>query len=280
MRSLLTALCATVTLWACASTPPAPSTSATPAPEKKTPAPHESEPAGPCPKGMLLIPGGALWLGSPDGVGAADEHPKQKLEIAELCLDAKEVTVAEYQACQKNKACPPLPRDVRLLSATPESEQSARSAQCAARLSDNADLPATCVSFDLATRYCAWQGNRLPTEAEWEWAATGGDDQLAWAWGSSPPTDEVVCWQGRTPCHVGGKRAGAFELHDLAGNVSEWTSTAYGTYGGSAPDAAKVVVRGGSWESSKEDDLRPKRRGSRAKAYRDVTLGFRCAKSR
>jgi formylglycine-generating enzyme required for sulfatase activity len=228
---------------------------------------------------MVSVPSGSLWLGSPEAEGAADEHPQTKVEIAGFCLDAREVTVADYRACEKNKACAPLPTEVRLLTAIPQSEQAALSAECSARVADNQDLPATCVSWDDAARYCAWKGARLPTEAEWEWAATGGDDQLGWPWGSTPPDDAVVCWQRRSPCHVGGKRAEAFDLHDLAGNVSEWTSSVYGPYGAGA-SGDKMVVRGGNWESTKEDELRPKHRGSRPKPYRDITLGFRCAKSR
>lgn len=241
---------------------------------------EEHEPEGACPKGMLPIPGGTLWLGSPAGQGEPDERPERKVEIAEHCLHQREVSVGEYQACAKNKACEPLPTQVRLLSPLPEAEHQAQSALCGANLADNADLPATCVSFEDATRYCAWKGLRLPTEAEWEWAATGGDDKLAWPWGTALPADENACWNRRAPCRVGSRRAGAFELHDLAGGVSEWTSTAYGPYGGTPPDQNQKVVRGGHWESDKPGALRPEKRTSHAVSYRDVTLGFRCAKSR
>lgn len=261
-------------------------TSAHPSPPAKgTPAPsptrsEEPEPESACPKGMLPVPAGTLWLGSPDGRGEANERPEQKVEVAEHCLHQREVTVAEYQACATNKACPPLPTEVRLLSALPEAEHRAQSALCSANLADNADLPASCVSFEDAARYCAWKGLRLPTEAEWEWAATGGDDKLAWPWGSALPSDDNVCWNRRAPCRVGSRNAGAFDIHDLGGGVSEWTSTPFGPYGAAAPDPTKKVVRGGSWESVSPDALRPERRTAQPVSYRDVTLGFRCAKSR
>lgn len=267
---------------ACAESPaPTPATPArAPSAPSAAPSAPAPEPESACPKGMLLVSGGTLWLGSPAGSGAADERPEQKVAISEYCLDAKEVTVADYRACAANKACEALPNEVRLLSPLPEAEHKAQSASCSANLADNADLPATCVSFEDASRYCAWKGLRLPTEPEWEWAATGGDDKLAWPWGAALPSDENTCWNRRAPCRVGSKKAGAFGVHDLAGGVSEWTSTAYGPYGGSAPDATKKVVRGGNWESNAEQALRPEKRAAHPAGFRDVTLGFRCAKDR
>ena len=258
------------------SPPPAVSTASSPA----SPFEREAEPANACPKAMVSIPSGTLWLGSPAGRGEANERPEAKVDIGEYCLSQREVSVAQYQACASNKACEALATEVRLLSPLPEAEHKAQSAHCSANLTDNADLPASCVSFEDASRYCAWKGLRLPTEAEWEWAATGGDDKLAWPWGNALPSDENTCWNRRSPCRVGSRAAGAFGLHDLAGGVSEWTNSAYGPYGGTANDPKAKVVRGGSWESVKPDALRPEKRASMPAGYRDVTLGFRCAKDR
>jgi formylglycine-generating enzyme required for sulfatase activity len=230
---------------------------------------------------MVRVPKGTLWLGSAPGSGSADQHPETKVELGALCVDAREVTVSEYAACEKNKACPPLPREVRLLSAVAAAEQEALSGMCSARLSDNADLPATCVSQRDAARYCAWKGERLPSESEWEWIATGGEDKLPWPWGTTLPSDANVCWQRqRGPCAVGSKPAGAFEVFDMAGNVAEWTATSYGPYGQPEKQAEKKVVRGGSWESTKEEELSPKRRAWREAEYQDVTIGFRCVLGR
>jgi len=204
-----------------------------------------------------------------------------KVEVGSLCVDAGEVTVEEYRACEKNKACPALPTEVRLLTAVSSGEHKELSALCSARLSDNAELPATCVSHGDAARYCAWKGHRLPTEAEWEWVATGGDDKLPWPWGTSLPSDANVCWQRqRGPCATRAKPAGAFGTFDMSGNVSEWTDTAYAAYGGVTADPQRKVVRGGSWESTKESELEPKHRAWRPADYRDVTIGFRCVLAR
>jgi formylglycine-generating enzyme required for sulfatase activity len=229
---------------------------------------------------MALVPAGTLWLGSPKGRGKPDEHPEHKVALAEHCLDVREVTVAEYRACAENKACDALSQEVRLLSPLPKAEHAAQSALCTANLSTNADLPATCVSFEDASRYCAWKGRRLPAEAEWEWAATGGADQLAWPWGTALPSDANTCMNRRSPCRVASKPAGSFGLHDLVGGVREWTSSAYGQYQAPPPDSNKKVVRGGSWETVDADALRPEARVALEASFRDVTLGFRCAKSR
>jgi sulfatase modifying factor 1 len=230
---------------------------------------------------MRPVAAGTLWLGSADGAGRDDEHPQTKTEIRELCVGATEVTVSELAACTENKACPPLSREVRLLTAVSAGEQEELSRMCSARLPDNGDLPANCVSQKEAARYCAWKGQRLPTEPEWEWIATGGEDQLPWPWGTALPSDSNVCWQRqRGPCTVRSKQAGGFEVFDMAGNVAEWTATSYAPYGKPAAEPDKKVVRGGSWESTKEAELSPKRRAWRESDYRDVTIGFRCVLDR
>jgi formylglycine-generating enzyme required for sulfatase activity len=265
-----------------ASPPPAPHAAlAPPADKPATPSETGDDSDNGCPEHLRAIAGGTLYMGSSEGKGSADEHPQHKVTTSDFCLGESEVTVADYRACEKNKACDVLPDQVRLDTELAEGEQAAASAQCAARLSDNAELPATCVSFAEASRYCAWKGQRLPTEAEWEWAATGGDDKLDWPWGQSMPTAESACWQRQHgPCPVKGTAAGAFDLFGMAGNAAEWTSTPYGPYEKPAPKSDVLVVRGGSWETTKGEDLGPKRRDSRQRTVRDTTLGFRCAKSK
>jgi formylglycine-generating enzyme required for sulfatase activity len=222
---------------------------------------------------MLAVAGGSFWMGSPAGRGAADERPRHKLEIAEFCLDAREVTAGEYRACVKNTICAP---------AAMEPTQQLPAAAARDRLctggGQEAELPINCVSHVDAAQYCAWKGARLPSEAEWEWAATGGADALDHPWGAQPPRDDVVCWQAKRPCFVGSKPAEAFGIFDLGGNVAEWTSTVYGKYTEPLPSQGKLVVRGGSFEETQSDAMRPRRRQARAPSYRDVTLGFRCAK--
>lgn len=266
--------------------PPAPSAtpgaaaSATPAPDDTSSAPSSSD-ASDCPDGMAKVDAGTLWMGSPDGVGPADEHPQHKVAMLAFCMDKHEVTVGDYQACVKNAICDPLPTEVQLLKPQKAKAHDKRSALCTGSMKDNADLPLNCVDHDLAQKYCDWKGRRLPTEPEWEFAATGGDDKLAFPWGNDAPSHKNNCWQAKGPCKVASTPPGAFGLYDMAGDLSEWTATTYGPYP-TPPDASSAItvlsVRGGNWQTSKPDDASPKRRAHEEPLFADITLGFRCAK--
>ncbi|MGV8885971.1 MAG: formylglycine-generating enzyme family protein [Microbacteriaceae bacterium] len=104
------------------------------------------------------------------------------------------------------------------------------------------DHPVVQISFVDATAYAHWAGRRLPTEAEWERAARGGADGLDFAWGSELHPDSRVMantWQGSFPYRntgalgwkgtspIGSFAANGYGLHDMIGNVWEWTSTAF-----------------------------------------------------
>ena len=104
---------------------------------------------------------------------------------------------------------------------------------------DRGDHPVTHVSWTDATAYCEWIGGRLPTEAEWEYAARGGLDQARFVWGDElEPDGEHMCniWQGEFPVRntlhdgfhgtspVAAYPANGYGLYDVAGNVWEWCS--------------------------------------------------------
>jgi formylglycine-generating enzyme required for sulfatase activity len=106
----------------------------------------------------------------------------------------------------------------------------------------NEEKPITCVNWYQAFAFCAWDGGRLPTEAEWEMAASNGSAQSVYPWGDSEPTDALAvfsadgCFQNDTclsgPSAVGSKPLGANQLghRDLAGNVREWVLDAAAPY--------------------------------------------------
>jgi sulfatase modifying factor 1 len=102
------------------------------------------------------------------------------------------------------------------------------------------DHPVVHVSWDDASAYAKWAGKRLPTEAEWEFAASGALDGKPYVWGDAPPTpDRANLWQGKFPqqntaadgyertAPVKSYPANGYGLHDMAGNVWEWCADWY-----------------------------------------------------
>ncbi len=125
------------------------------------------------------------------------------------------------------------------------------------------------MDLETAKRFCQMLGKRLPTDAEWEWAARGGDAARRFAWGAESPQGRA-CLADETTCPVASFPTGAarFGHHDLSGNVLEWTE------GGS--------VRGGSVHYGCDENDRPECLGiaTRSSARpRDLNAdqGFRCA---
>jgi formylglycine-generating enzyme required for sulfatase activity len=122
------------------------------------------------------------------------------------------------------------------------------------------DRPVVMVTWHGAAAYCQWAGGRLPTEAEWEYAARGPEGNL-YPWGSEPPTCDLAN-HGRcvgVPADASSHPAGASWCGalDMAGNVWEWVSDWFGTYpdtpqeNPTGPATGEVpVLRGGGWHSS------------------------------
>jgi sulfatase modifying factor 1 len=152
--------------------------------------------------------------------------------------------------------------------------------------------------FD-ARAYCLWMGGDLPTEAQWEYAAKSTDVRRTYPWGTSSPTcTQANYFNGDVACAEGPGDAGALGagdtpegVHDMAGNVAEWTFDAYDAYpsdpktdprGADAPlygaDAATVLrtIRGGGYRDIALSLRITNRYGADA-ALRSKGVGFRCA---
>jgi formylglycine-generating enzyme required for sulfatase activity len=149
----------------------------------------------------------------------------------------------------------------------------------------NEDLPVTCLSWYEAFAFCAWDGGRLPTEAEWEFAAANGGEGDRYPWGEAPPTLDLAV--STAAAAVGSLPQGAnrWGHRDLAGNVDEWVLDAYAPYPITpATDYADVATglrlyRGGSF-ADVVDKLRAASRDPDVADDSSYFLGFRCARAR
>jgi len=143
-----------------------------------------------CPAGMVSIPGGEFWMGSPDGVGDADEHPRHRVQLSPYCIDRTEVTVAAYRACVDAGACAAATTD-NVYGSNPQEEDARRrrgvlNEFCNWNRGNATRHPINCVTWAHADSFCRFRGGRLPTEAEWEFAARGTDERR-YPWGEAVP---------------------------------------------------------------------------------------------
>ncbi len=151
-------------------------------------------------------------------------------------------------------------------------------------------LPANCVDFYVAYAFCIWDGGRLPTEAEWNYAAAGGAEQRFYPWSVPPnstPLDLSYAVYAMNPLKPVGsltKGYGRFGQADLSGNVGEWTLDYYNTkYPIPCVDCVNTVVtqygdhatRGGSYRTN-GDYMETSRRGSLQADAESANLGLRC----
>jgi formylglycine-generating enzyme required for sulfatase activity len=146
---------------------------------------------------------------------------------------------------------------------------------------DEAETPATFITWDAAAAYCSSVGKRLPTEAEWEFAA-GGGQSWEFPWGDEMPDATRANWSGTG---IGkATRVASFPptgsgVHDLAGNVWEFVQDAWSdSYNAPSPSPGRRVIRGGSYGAA-AINLRVRYRDSHSEIGAGPHVGFRCAQS-
>lgn len=146
-------------------------------------------------------------------------------------------------------------------------------------------MPAHNVSWEQANRFCEKIGGRLPTEAEWEFAArSGGNGSFVWEEKKNARPFEFVIFRAEAPARVASAKPNAFGLFDVAGNVAEWTRDTYSLLSfyveSENPSGSFLgyerVFKGGSWKSASEKELDLTARKSEDPRYWSNFIGFRC----
>ena len=262
-----------------------------------------------CPASMVEIQGGKFFMGSDDDLDL--EKPAHHVTIAPYCMDTFEVSTEQYKACSDSGDCK------RAATENKWESISARESKVYDPLCNirepmaRARHPINCIYWQMAARYCEAQGGRLPTEAEWEFAARGPDGRK-YPWGDEEPSPldlnacgkECLAWGKKnkvelesmydgddgwpTTAPVGSFPGGKsrYGVQDVMGNVWEWTSDYFAPYTADArvdpkgpPSGEARVIRGGAWNGAYPAWVRPTFRYKNAPDTRSYGVGFRCART-
>ena len=233
---------------------------------------------------LFYVPGGEFSMGSADNVGQSDEHPEHTISLDPFWIDKTEITNAMYRKCVEAGKCKsPVPKT----SDTHSNYYTSRVYN---------DFPVINVSWADAKNYCFWVDRRLPTEAEWEKAASWDEknqQKLIYPWGNTIDCSLANYSGGTRGCNSDTTQVGQYPdgaspygVLDMAGNVWEWVADNYDRAFYDDPSSGtnpqKIVLngkynvaRGGSW-SDHDNDARAANRLQVLQTSRQNNLGFRC----
>ena len=240
----------------------------------------EGTDSNPLPAWKACGEGKGFCMGNDDRPG--DASPTHEVKIKTFEMSKTLITVEQYAECVIQDRC-----------TEPASE--GHGGYCNWGQAGRQGHPVNCVSWFQANQYAKFKGARLPTESEWEYAATSGGKNQKYPWGNEDATCERAVMYGNGGYGCGGgstmptcsKPAGntAHGLCDMAGNVGQWVQDAYQrSYAGAPEDGGAVeaadfgrVLRGGAFHFSDARRLRADRRSFESPAISHGGIGFRLA---
>lgn len=214
--------------------------------------------------GFVLVEGGTFFMGNNDG--EEDEKPQHWVNVNSFYIDKYEVTVAKYK-----KFCEATNREMP------------KEPKWGWRDQD----PITTISWFDANDFAKWSGKRLPTEAEWEYAARGGNKSKSYTFSGSNNVNDIAWhWDNsnKQAHEIGLKKPNELDIYDLTGNVWEWCSDWYNLkYHLNSPrnnpqgpeTGEKKILRGGSWYSY-SSALRITYQSNSDPNTKYAHIGFRC----
>jgi formylglycine-generating enzyme required for sulfatase activity len=235
--------------------------------------------SGSCVDIFVEIAGGTFNMGS--DIGIDEEEPLHPVTVPDFEIMQTEVTVAMYADCVNAQEC-----------LVPVSQD-----PCNWGVSDREDHPMTCLSWYEASLYCDWIGGRLPSEAEWEYAARSRGQNVKYPWGDASPTCQYAVFHEGAAAGCGrdstwpvcSKLEGRTEqgLCDMAGNAYEWVQDSYhSNYVGApsdgsaweSPEGDDRAIRGGSWTQGNDFMLRSSARYWSDRWAQPYDTGVRCVR--
>lgn len=235
-----------------------------------TPTPEPTE--IPVPEKMILIPSGTFLMGSTNG--QTNEQPEHLVTLDAFFIDQFEVSNEQYLACVAEGDC---------------TQTGLRNSFRRSGYRDDpifANYPVMGVTWNQAAGYCEWAGKRLPTEAEWEFAASGPDN-FTWPWGNEFDARlSAASALDTEPVDNYATGVSPFGVFNMAGNVNEWVQDRFdANFYANSPEANPVnltsgssqIYRGGSFDNGNGAFFTTSRRYVVSASTFDVDIGFRCA---